>query len=88
MPRDLHPLSAAPPSHDLASDMVASVLADIEYRLGEQQGWDLPPRLFMLRLRPPRVEVPIVRSGAAALLLRTLGDEPTWCFFGWSTRGE
>ncbi|WP_199839039.1 hypothetical protein [Streptomyces sp. XY66] len=31
---------------------------------------------------------PIVRSGAAALLLHTPGDEPTWCFFGWSTRGE
>jgi hypothetical protein len=31
---------------------------------------------------------PIVRSGAAALLLRTPGDGPTWCFFGWSTRGE
>ncbi|MCL3999081.1 hypothetical protein [Streptomyces lavenduligriseus] len=31
---------------------------------------------------------PIVRCGAAALLLRTPGDEPTWCFFGWSTRGE
>ncbi len=32
---------------------------------------------------------PIVRSGAAALLLRTTsGGEPTWIFFGWSTPGE
>ncbi|MFD4611373.1 hypothetical protein ACFWOT_25460 [Streptomyces sp. NPDC058440] len=60
MPQDLQPLPAAPPSHDLASDMVASVLADIESRLGEQQGWDLPPRLFMLRLQPPRVEVEFI----------------------------
>ncbi|MFD8413960.1 hypothetical protein ACFV2Q_19745 [Streptomyces sp. NPDC059650] len=31
---------------------------------------------------------PIVRSGAAAVLLRAPGGEPTWIFFGWSARGE
>lgn len=52
MPRAPQPPSAPPPSHDTASKMVASVLTDIEARLGEQQGWDVPPRLFMLSLRP------------------------------------
>lgn len=60
MPRAPQPLPATPPSHDPASDMVASVLTDIEARLGEQQGWDRPPRLFMLSLRPPRVEVEFI----------------------------
>ncbi|MCL3999082.1 hypothetical protein [Streptomyces lavenduligriseus] len=60
MSQNLRPLPATPPSHDPASDMIASVLTDIESRLGEQQGWDLPARLFMLRLRPPRMEVEFI----------------------------
>jgi hypothetical protein len=40
--------------------MVATVLTDIESRLGEHQGWDLPARLFMLSLRPPRVDVEFI----------------------------
>ncbi|WP_030390981.1 hypothetical protein [Streptomyces sp. NRRL S-241] len=57
MPRNLQPLPATPSSNDPATGKVASVLTDIESRLGEQQGWDLPARLFLLRLRPEGVEV-------------------------------
>ncbi|MBT1190278.1 hypothetical protein HET69_41510 [Streptomyces sp. CJ_13] len=59
-PRILSASAPAQPSDDSAADMVASTLTAIESQLGEAQGWDLPPRLFALRLQPPGVMVDFI----------------------------
>ncbi|WP_331731368.1 hypothetical protein [Streptomyces sp. NBC_00073] len=59
-PRILSASAPAQPSDDSAADMVASTLTAIESQLGEAQGWDLPPRLFALRLQPPGVRVDFI----------------------------
>ncbi|WP_327740445.1 hypothetical protein OG749_46015 (plasmid) [Streptomyces nojiriensis] len=61
MSREPRILSAsAQPSDDSAADMVASTLTAIESQFGEEQGWDLPPRLFALRLQPHGVMVDFI----------------------------
>ncbi|MFE2271419.1 hypothetical protein ACFXB4_19500 [Streptomyces lavendulae] len=59
-PRILSASAPAQPSDDSAADMVASALTAIESQFGEEHGWDLPPRLFVLRLQSHGVMVDFI----------------------------